>query len=121
MKLNQLFCDHHIEIKGGYLFTFSPSNGKIIADNCSRFICRKCGKTYKEITVIDIEKLLDSKHVIVRFFGTLGFYNSCKYKDTCVDNSCKNCDYTNYYVRIKNGNKHRLPGFIQVILRKIWS
>jgi len=120
MKLNQLFCDHELGIHGGILFEYSPDR-KVVMNDCSHFICKKCGKSYKEITMIDIDKLLDSKHVTIRFFGTLGFYNSCIHSNQCVDNSCKNCSYTNYYVRFKNGNKHRLPGFIQVILRKIWS
>lgn len=71
--------------------------------------------------MIDINKLLKGKHITVRYLGIFSFHNLCDYKFLCNDESCKNCECTSYCIRIKNGNKYRLPNLIQKILRKIWN
>ena len=111
MKLKQLFCEHELGMTGSILFTFSP-DGKVIPEDHSHFICKKCGKKYKDITMIDIEKLLNSKHVTVRFFNLFSIYIICEYE---------NFKPTTYWIKFKNGNKYKLPIFIQVILKRIWG
>ena len=71
--------------------------------------------------MIDIEKLLKSPHITLRKYGIFRFRNICGF-DRCVHETCKNCPYTNYYIRLKNSNReYRLHNIIQKILRKVWD
>lgn len=71
--------------------------------------------------MIDIKKLLESPHVTIRYCKLFRFHNMCGF-GRCRHTSCKNCCHTNYYIIFGNSyNEHRLPNFIQAILRKVWN
>ena len=73
--------------------------------------------------MIDIKKLLRGPHLKMRYYKILKFRNMCDY-NSCKYINCKGCPNSNYYVGLipkYNNRYYRLPGFIQVILRRLWD